>query len=186
MISTRSMNGYLGRQLSLSALIYAAVIVVCCLTTVFMLTDIVEQYRARNTSLEMFSRLEGRNQITSGHGGARDSRPLGSPFLEGQTVTVASAALLQRVTSIVANAGGTVVSSEIVQQGTQSKDGYVTAITNCELEQEALQKVLYDIEAGLPFLFVDQLDIQAPSDPGQGGGRLRVLLGVTALWPGIK
>ena len=116
---------------------------------------------------------------------AKDFRPPGSPFLEGQTVTVASAALLQRMTSIITNAGGTVVSSEMVQQGAQSKDGYVTAIANCELEQEALQRVLYDIEAGLPFLFVDQLVVQTSSAP-QESGRLRVQVGVAALWPGGK
>ena len=104
--------------------------------------------------------------------------------MNGQTATVASAALLQRLTSIVANTGGTVVSSEMVQ-GPQSKDGYVTAITNCELEQDALQKVLYDIEAGLPFLFVDQLVVQPSSAPGENG-QLRVTLGVTAQWSGAK
>ena len=100
-------------------------------------------------------------------------------------MTVASAALLQRITNIITNAGGTVVSSEIVQPREQSKDGYVTAIANCELEQETLQKVLYDIEAGLPFLFIDQLNVQAPPNPGQSG-RLRVLLGVAGLWAARK
>ena len=77
------------------------------------------------------------------------------------------------------------MSSEIVQRGTQSKDGYVTALANCELDQESLQKVLYEIEAGLPYLFIDQLQIQTPLEVGQGG-RLRLLLGVTGFWTGAK
>jgi general secretion pathway protein M len=101
--------------------------------------------------------------------------------LEGQTVTVASAALLQRITSSITNAGGTITSSEMVQQGMQSKDGYVTAIANCELAQEALQRVLYDIEAGLPLLFIDQLVVQTSSAP-QESGRLRVQITVAGLW----
>jgi general secretion pathway protein M len=77
------------------------------------------------------------------------------------------------------------VSSEIVQRGTQAKDGYVTALANFELEQESLQKVLYELEAGLPYLFIDQLQIQTPLEAGQGG-RLRLLLGVTGYWTGAK
>jgi hypothetical protein len=30
------------------------------------------------------------------------------------------------------------------------------------MEQPALQKLLYDLEVGMPFLFVDQLDVQVP------------------------
>jgi general secretion pathway protein M len=183
MISLPPIDRYLTRA-SLAMLLYAALVVGCCLTTVVMLSDVVEQYRTRNASLTMLSRFDGRNHAASGErGGAL--QPSGSPFLEGQTVTVASAALLQRLTGIITNAGGTVVSSEMQQQGARSKDGYVTAIANCELAQDALQRVLYDIEAGLPFLFIDQLVVQAPSGPGESG-RLRVSLGVAGLWPGEK
>ena len=185
MISLQSINGYLPRHPTISGLMYVALIVACCLATLFALTELVDRYRARDASLEMLSRLAGQNQLSSGPAGTKGTRPPGPSFLEGQTVTVASAALLQRITTIITDAGGTVVSTEIVPQGERSKDGYLTAIANCELEQEALQKVLYDIEAGLPFLFVEQLNAQAPSNPGQSG-RLRVLLGVAGLWRGGK
>jgi general secretion pathway protein M len=184
MTSIRSISSYLTRPPHIAGLVYVAFITIACLTALYALTDIVEQYRVRNASLEMLSRLEGRRQSASGGGAHNNAPPPGSPFLNGQTATVASATLLQRLTSIVANTGGTVVSSEMVQ-GPQSKDGYVTAITNCELEQDALQKVLYDIEAGLPFLFVDQLVVQPSSAPGENG-KLRVTLGVTAQWSGAK
>jgi len=173
----QSNDTYLRHRPRLSGVIYVALIVACCLTIAYASTDLMEGYRAHATSLEMLSRLEGRNQISS-----KNSRP-GSPFLEGQTVTQAGAALLQRITSTITKSGGTVVSSEIVPQQTQSNDGYVAALANFELEQEALQKVLYEIEEGLPFLFVDQLDVQSSSEPG---GRLRVRLGVAGPWPGGK
>jgi len=180
MISRHSISDYLTRYPQFSGVIYVALVVVCCLTTLFTLSDLVDRYRARNASFDLLSRLEGRN-----HGRTKESRPPGSPFLEGQTITVASAALLQQMTTIITNAGGIVVSSEMLQQGAQSKDGYVSAIANCELGQEALQRVLYDIEAGLPFLFVDQLVVQTSSAP-QESGRLRVQVGVAGLWPGGK
>lgn len=178
----QSINIYLRRHPHLSGLIYVGLIVVCCLMIASALSDLVEGYRAHATSLEMLSRFEGRNQNSPKDRDSKNSHT-GSPFLEGQTITLASAALLQRITGIITKSGGTVVSSEIVPQQRQSNDGYVGALANCELEQETLQKVLYEIEEGLPFLFVDQLDVQSSSEPG---GRLRVRLGVVGPWLGGK
>jgi general secretion pathway protein M len=56
-------------------------------------------------------------------------------------------------------------------------------VANCELDQSALQPMLYDLEAGMPFLFVDQLDIQVAN---VGEGKLRFLLGVSGQWQGVK
>ena len=83
-ISRQSINSFLTRYQYLSGLIYVALVVTGCLTTLLMVTDTLDHYRARTASLEMLSRLEGR-----GHGGTKDFRPTGSPFLEGPTVTVA-------------------------------------------------------------------------------------------------
>jgi general secretion pathway protein M len=179
MISVQSINGYVTHHRNLSGLIFVGLIVGCLVIIMSVLSDIADQYRARNASLEMLSRFESHNQLSS------RQRPPGSPFLEGQTLTTAGAALLQRVTSIVTNAGGTLVSSEIVQRGPPSRDGYVTSLVTCELEQESLQKVLYEIEAGVPYFFIDQLQVQTLLEAGQVG-RLRVLLGVTGFWTGVK
>lgn len=184
MISSQLMQRYLARYPSLSGLIYVALVIIFCLTALFSLTDIIDLYRARNASLELLARLEGRAHISSNESSATTgSWPPGSPLLEGKTVTVANAALLQRITDIIIHAGGTVASSG--PQAAQSKDGYVTAIANCEIEQAALQQALYRIEAGLPFLFIDQLTVQAPTLPTENG-RMRVLLGVTGLWRAAK
>ena len=59
--------------------------------------------------------------------------------------------------------------------------------------QPQLQQLLYDLEAGMPFLFVEQLVAQAPQGVAGGGGvtgteggRLRVLLGVSGQWQEAK
>ena len=54
--------------------------------------------------------------------------------------------------------------------GTQAKDGFVGLVVSCEMEQPALQKLLYDLEAGMPFLFVDQLDVQVPQTTAANEG----------------
>jgi general secretion pathway protein M len=39
----------------------------------------------------------------------------------------------------------------------------------------------------MPYLFVDQLSVQAPDTVARGeGGRLRVVLGVSGQWQGAK
>src|SRR5947209_11360146 len=110
----------------------------------------------------------------------------GSPFLEGQTVTVAGAALQQRIGSAVKAVGGNVLSSQIDLQGTDAKKGFVSLTASCEVEQPALQQLLYDIEAGMPFLFVDQLTVQAPQATGAEMARMRVLIGVSGQWQGTR
>ena len=63
-------------------------------------------------------------------------------------------------------------SSQLDVQGSQAKAGFVGMVANCELEQSALQAVLYDLEASMPFLFIDQLDIQTATATGDSKLRL--------------
>ena len=62
-------------------------------------------------------------------------------------------------------------SSQVDLQGPQSKDGFVTLLISCEMEQPNLQKLLYDLEAGMPFLFIDQLVVQGPRNVRRRGRR---------------
>ena len=111
----------------------------------------------------------------------------GSAYLEGATVTIAGATLLQRVAGAVAKFGGNVLSTQLDLQGPQTRAGFLSMIASCEIEQAQLQPLLYDLEAGMPFLFVDQLVIQTPlAESGSGSGKLRILLAVSGQWRGAK
>jgi general secretion pathway protein M len=163
-------------------LLYVTLVVALLLTTTLSFNGIVDAYRDRNDAQATLSRIEGRTQNSkSALINFADTGPPGSPFLEAPSVTVASAELLQLVGGIITNAGGTLISSEIEPRSAQTKSTNVAAVANFELETVNLQKVLYTIESGLPFLLVDQLTVQAPPTPS-GGGRIRVLLGVSGLW----
>ena len=113
--------------------------------------------------------------------------PSGSAFLEGATVTIAGAALIQRVAGAVTKVGGSVLSTQLELKGTQSRAGFLSILASCEIEQVGLQQLLYDLEAGMPFLFIDQLVVQAASTPSSSEtGRLRILLAVSGQWQGAK
>jgi general secretion pathway protein M len=167
---------------NIAAAAYVALIIGLFFSSLFALVDLGEQFGAVRTSAETLARLEQGAQLSATDSGwAADDGPTGSPFLEGPTVTLASAALLQRIRTAVTRAGGIVVSTEVESQGEKPKDNYVRVIANCELEQGNLQQLLYDIEAGMPFLFINQLVVQAPV-PANASERMRILLGVSGLW----
>ena len=165
-----------------AATAYAALVIVLLTMAISAVADILSQRSSVAAAAAMLEQLEGRKAPSEGaRSGA--GAPSGSAFLEGATVTVAGAALLQRVAAAVTKAGGNVLSSQLDVQGPHAKAGFVSMVANCEMDQSALQALLYDLEAGMPFLFVDQLDIQVAS---AGEGKLRFLLGVSGQWQGVK
>ena len=106
-----------------------------------------------------------------------------SPFLEGQTITIAGAALQQRVEAAVAKAGGALMSSQVELDGPDAKNGFVGLTASIEVSQPAVQTILYDIEAGMPYLFVDKLSIQSPEVFGEPeNGRMRMTIDVAGQW----
>lgn len=169
---------------AVAATAYAALVIVLLAVAASSLIDMLSQRASVAAAAAMLEQLEGRKVPAAGGRSGDASAPSGSAFLEGATVTVAGAALLQRVASAVTKAGGSVQSSQLDLQGPQAKTGFVSMVANCELDQSALQSLIYDLEAGMPFLFIDQLDIQVAT--GSGDGKLRFVLGISGQWQGAK
>jgi general secretion pathway protein M len=171
----------------LAAAIYAGLVVVLLFTVVTSIADVVGQRDEVASASAMLEQLEGRRPAAVRGPSGDVTMPSGSAFLEGATVTIAGATLLQRVAGAVTKFGGNVLSTQLDLQGTQSKTGFLSMIASCEIDQSELQKLLYDLEAGMPFLFIDQLVVQTPvTSSGSGGVRLRLLLAVSGQWPGAK
>jgi general secretion pathway protein M len=168
-----------------AAAAYAGLLFALLFMVVSSIVDILDQRAAVASAAAMLDQLEDRSAAASGRRPADVLMPSGSAFLEGATVTVAGAALLQRVAGAVTKLGGNVLSSQLDLQGTQSKAGFVSMVASCEIDQPALQPLIYDLEAGMPFLFVEQLAVQAPTS-SSGEGKLRILLAVSGQWQGMK
>ncbi|MGH6753354.1 MAG: type II secretion system protein GspM, partial [Bradyrhizobium sp.] len=99
----------------IAVVLYLAVVGGLVVTAGVAIASIFDQQRALAQTSSLLDQLQGRKA----RGGAASSgeRP-GTPFLEGPTVTVAGAALLQRVATAVGNVGGTVRSSQVDVLGT--------------------------------------------------------------------
>jgi general secretion pathway protein M len=169
----------------MAAAAYAGLLIVLLAMIVSSIVDMLDQQAALASSAAMLEQLEGRKAPAPGGRSTEAGMPSGSAFLEGATVTVAGAALLQRVAGAVTKLGGNVLSSQLDVQGTHARAGFVSMVASCELDQPALQPLIYDLEAGMPFLFIDQLSVQAPTT-SSGEGKLRILLAVSGQWQGAK
>ena len=92
---------------------------------------------------------------------------------------MASAALLQRLSEAIAKAGGVLESSETgIQEQANGRSLKINA--TFEVEQAALQAVLYDLEAGMPFLFIDNILIVGQEQ--NNTDKVRVSAQVSGQW----
>ena len=187
MNSAKQFGGGANSPPIMAASIYACLVFVMVAASALLLKGVLDQQTAVASLGDSLLRLEHRSPAAARSAAPADGAGAGSSFLEGDTVTVAGAALLQRVVGAVTRHGGNVLSSQLDLQGTQSRDGFLSVVANCDVEQGALQQVVYDLEAGMPFLFVDQLAVQAPTaSTGPSGGKLQVLISVSGQWQGAQ
>jgi general secretion pathway protein M len=185
-MTTRSWTTTLALRRAGATALYAGLVGLSFIFVVMSIASIADRRANVAAEEETLAQLEGRSLSVhrdddSPFGGA----PNGSPFLQGQTVNVAGAALLQRVATSITRIGGKILSSQVDLQKTDAKDGWIGLIVSCEVEQPSLQRLLYDIEAGMPFLFIDQLVVDVP-DTNASGSRLKVVLSVSGQWLGRK
>ncbi len=188
LMSTQKASRLSSLRPMLAVAAYAVAVVVLLAMAWSGVADILDRRHAIAAASDLLAQLEGRKPSPLAAAGAAAAQvPTGSPFLEGQTLTVAGAALLQRVADAVNKVGGNVLSSQVDVQGVQAKDGFVNVLASCELDHAALQRLLYDLEAGMPFLFLEQVVAQSPQTASpQEGGRMRLLLAVSGRWQGDK
>jgi general secretion pathway protein M len=187
MSTPHPIDAHLARYPLLAAAAYGLIVLVFVVVGWSALSDLNERRLTLSASAGMLGELERRDVARPAPAGVADEAPpQGSAFLDGETVTVAGAALLQRVVGAITRAGGNVVSSQVELAGAQFKDGRVGIIASCEIDEPRLQEVLYNLEAGMPFLFVEQLVAQPVAATLEAGSRIRVLLTVSGQWRGAS
>jgi general secretion pathway protein M len=183
MSTTNTIGRYLARYKIAAAILYAALVIAFLATTALAMMDMADRQQAVAASADILSQLERRAGPSAQTAGVAASPISGSPFLEDTTITVAGATLLQHLAGAVSRAGGTIVSSQVDLEGPLSNQRFISATASCELQQPALQQLLYDLETGMPFVYVDKLQVEAPTAvTGKPGGPLHVSISVSAQW----
>jgi general secretion pathway protein M len=174
---------YMHRRPAAAAAIYLVVIALLFTIAPIAWVSLAESYTARDTSLQRLASLEQRRSPAAPSQSSEEIWPPGSPTLGGATVTIASANLLQHLATAITAAEGSLLSSELEAAQSDPKDNVLKATATFEIKQSALQKVLYDLEAGMPFLFVDQLAVTPTADDAR---KLRVVMRVSGFWSETK
>jgi general secretion pathway protein M len=179
------LTGSAAGPLAISA--FVALTALLAFLTFGALTDILAQRRALAEASHILTRLQERGADPRSAEAPLPDRPDGSPFLEGPTLTTAGASLMQRVSDAVQKAGGRITSSQVDLGATEAPNGMVSVSASVELEQARLQPLLYDLEAGMPFLFVERLDVRgADASPADGEASMRVQFTVSGRWEGAR
>jgi general secretion pathway protein M len=173
----------IGPRQALAVVVYVGVVIVLFVISLFLIADLRDK-AAELAAVQMrLAQLSERSQQGSSASIGSNPGVNGSPFLDGQTITVAGAALQQRVQEAVAKADGALMSSQVELDGPDAKNGFVGLTASMEVSQAAVQTILYDIEAGVPYLFVDKVSIQSPEIFGDPeSGRTRMTIGVVGQW----
>ena len=116
---------------------------------------------------------------------ARPGRDPGMPpAFEANTVTLAGAALQARVEAAVAAAKGRLVSAKL-DVDSHEAERRVAIAAELTMAEPDIQALLFDLETGRPYLFVDNFDARAPESAGEGG-LMRVSLTLSAQWSATK
>jgi general secretion pathway protein M len=93
----------------------------------------------------------------------RSSRAAQDMYLRNPTPTLAAAQLQERVKQVIAANQGTLLSTQIMPEKSEGKLMQVTVKVAMRGTIDTLQKVVYALEGGRPFLFLDDVFIRAYS-----------------------
>lgn len=93
----------------------------------------------------------------------------GAGYLEGENETLVAAALQERLKSAVVQTGGHLNSTQVlasadVEAQRRGKPHRVAVRGQMRMSIASLQRVLYTLEAGSPYLFIDNLDVRPVVD----------------------
>jgi general secretion pathway protein M len=168
------------RRATLAMVAYVVLIAVLLGSSLWFMNDL-EFGRRRIEEVQMrLDRMKARSLAMPAQGAEPVERSL---FLTGPTITVAGAALEQRIKEVAEKSGGAVTSSQVDVDGPDAKDGFLRLTASIETDQPGVQSILYDLEAGAPYLFVEKLSIQSPEDFGEPEtGRFRMTVSVLGQW----
>ncbi|MBL8250630.1 MAG: type II secretion system protein M [Candidatus Competibacter sp.] len=133
--------------------------------------DRLEQQQGRLAQLERMvaSREPIQRLITA----AQQNRASGAQYLPQSAPPLAAAELQQRVKAVVEAAGATLRSTQALPPTDEGHAIKVTVSTTMLGDTESLRKILRDLEAQTPLLFVDSLDVTGRENrPRLANGRL--------------
>jgi hypothetical protein len=105
-------------------------------------------------------------------------------FLDAQTPGLATAQLEAHVSKVAASLRASLVSSSAQQPDRSDGPDMIRVQANVELDYEALPALLYRLESGEPYVFVESLILRPANSSSSRNAQtsMRASLGLKALW----
>jgi general secretion pathway protein M len=134
---------------------------------------------------DLLSRLEtaARGKARGGGPSVRASAPA-SAFLDAPTLGLASAMLEEHITHL-ADQHATLVSFAVQSAGGADSGDAVRIEASMDINLRELQTLLYELESGAPYVFVDSITVRPVSGAAQSDAAaapLRTMIGLRGLW----
>jgi general secretion pathway protein M len=154
----------ISRRQALAVVAYVGLVIALLAVSVLLVVDLRDKSAEIAAAQMRLDQLSERSRSSLSASNTSNAGPSGSPFLDGKTITIAGAALQQRIEAAVAKADGLLTSSQLELDGPDAKNGFVNL-------------------TGMPYVFVDKLSIQSPEVFGEPeSGRMRMTIGVAGQW----
>ena len=106
-------------------------------------------------------------------------------FLDAGTTGLAAAQLQSYLSQVAARQQAILISYGVEPARREDSPDSIRVQVTLEVSQKSVQGLLYQLESGTPYVFVDSLAVQLPSTTGQRGAedpKLRLTLSLRALW----
>jgi general secretion pathway protein M len=160
-------------------------VVICASLMAWSLAARSEAVQELSDRMDVLARLETAARAKGGtHGPLLQAKAPPAAFLDGPTLGLASAALETYVTQLAGHHATLV--SFAVQTGPAADRGDAVRIeASMDISQRALQSLLYELESGTPYVFIESMTVRPSAGAAQSGAPdplLRATLGLRALW----
>jgi general secretion pathway protein M len=106
-------------------------------------------------------------------------------FLDAPTAGLAAAQLQAYLSQVAAGQQANLISYGVEPARREDSPDSVRVAATLDVAQKGMQGLLYQLESGTPYVFVDSLAVQPTGTSGQraaGNPTLRLTLGLRALW----
>jgi general secretion pathway protein M len=178
----------LNREQTISLAALFLVLLACALAPIWSLKMRSDALQELTDDQDMLERLEAAHQRSGNKPGARGQITAAptEAFLSAQTSGLASAQLEAYLSQLVLDHRATLISSSVQQANRSDASDVVHVQASLEMPYEGLQALLYKLETGTPYVFVDSMSVEPASAATQRAGvraaAMKVTLSLRAVW----
>lgn len=177
----------LDRKKSVAIGLLAALLVLCILGPIICLKIRFDALDALSDQNDLLTHLEAAHHRALGRLNAQTQfgKAPAAAFLNAQTPGLATAQLEAYLSKLVTAEQGSLVSSATQHVDRSEASELVRLQATLFMSYGSLQKFLYRLETGTPYVFVDSMMLRAPSDEAHASGLssiVKVTLDLRALW----